>query len=202
MYGHPNYNGAAKITRYLGKVLLNDYGVKPREDSSYEKSGEYYKKRIKNIKLKETTDFREYLKMVNDDRYSVFLFAPLRYSDYIDDDLMELLHELGFKTELNKQDDDSRYYAVKDGGGVIEKLTDDDFSFSGSIRGGKTIYSFTVDTKIMLNSFQTFSMIVDGTEYGERSNGLNIVVYDNEQMAVIDKVKVDTLTKDCAMTHY
>lgn len=202
LYGHPNYNGAAKITRYLGKVLLNDYGVKPREDSSYEKSGEYYKKRIKNIKLKETTDFREYLKMVNDDRYSVFLFAPLRYSDYIDDDLMELLHELGFKTELNKQDDDSRYYAVKDGGGVIEKLTDDDFSFSGSIRGGKTIYSFTVDTKIMLNSFQTFSMIVDGTEYGERSNGLNIVVYDNEQMAVIDKVKVDTLTKDCAMTHY
>lgn len=202
LYGHLNYNGAAKISRYLGERFLNDYGVKPREDRSFEKSGEYYRNRLKNIRLKEATDVREYLKLANDDRYSIFLFAPLRYSDYIDDGIMKLLYELGFKTDLSKQDEDSHYCAIKDAGEVIEKFTDDDFNFYGSIRGGKTIYSFTVNTGIMLDAYQTFSMNIGGTECGERSNGLIIAVYDNEQMTIIDRVKVDTTTKECTLTHY
>ncbi len=202
LYGHPNYIGAEKITEFIGELLLNTYHIEPREDSSYIKSGAYYKNRIKNIKLTETSEIRDYLGMINDDRYTVFLFAPLRYSTYIDDALMEQIRGLGLKTDLQHQDGDRHYCAVKDADGIIEKYTNKDFSFSGSVRGGKTIYNFAINTANMMESFQTFSMVIDGTECGERANGLNIVVYDNEQMAIIDKVKVDTTAEGCPMTHY
>lgn len=202
LYGHPNYIGAEKITRFMGELLLNTYHIGSREDSSYLKSGAYYENRIKNIKLTETSEIRDYLGMINDDRYTVFLFAPLQYSTYIDDALMEQIRGLGFKTDLQNQDEDRHYCAVKDADGIIEKCTNEDFSFSGSVRGGKTIYKFAINTANMMESFQTFSMVIDGTECGERANGLNIVVYDNEQRAIIDKVKVDTTAEGCPMTHY
>lgn len=192
LLSHPSYMGAEKITKYLGDKLANQYKISPREDPSFEKSGETYQHKLENIQLSNTTEVTKYLDLLQKDRYSVFLFAPTSYSKALNSEIMERLFALGFTTELRDMPDGYHYCAVKDGTKVREELTEQDLNLSGSIRDGKTIYRFCIDTSLMIPDSHTYSLTIDGTECGNRNEGINIIVYDNEQKAIIDSVNVNT----------
>lgn len=140
--------------------------------------------------------------MLNNNYYSVFIFAPTAFSAYMNDEIMFRLFNLGFTTDLRSVPDGTHYCAVKDSSGITEKLSNDDVSFSGSIRGGLTIYSFIINTSVMLKPYQTYSMIVNGDECGNQKDGLNIVIYDNDLKNIIDKVNINTNDAELTVTRY
>lgn len=202
LLGHPNYLGSEKISLYMGNIFATEYGIQPREDESYNISRELYEHKIENIKLTQTTDIYQYLDMLNNDKYSVFIFAPTAYSAYMNDEIMDRLLALGFNTDLREISDGTHYCAVKDSSGITERLTEKDLNFSGSIRGGLTTYSFKIDTSVMITNYQTYSMMINGVQCGNKNAGLNIVIYDNDLKCIIEKVNLNTNVPELTITRY
>lgn len=201
-WSHPNYKGAEKVSNYLGKELQNTYGIKPRKDDSFDESRKVYEHKIENIKLSQINDINQYLDMINNDKYTVFIWGPISYADCINDEIMKKLYALGFTTDLRKAKEGIHYFAKKDSDGVIEKYTKKDFSYSGSFRSGYSTYKCVVDTTNMLQQCKMYSLVVDGTECGNQNVGLNIVVYDNDFKMIVDKVNVNTTIKELTITRY
>lgn len=200
LLSHPNYRGAEKISLYIGKLLSEEYGIAPREDTSYDASRQLYQHKLENLHLATVTDIYQYLPLLNQDRYSVFIFAPTAFSACIDETLMNTLFSLGFTTELREVRDGTHYCAVKDSSGIVEQLTEEDLQFSGSIRNGLASYSFVVDTANMTS--KTYKMTIGGTDCSGIRTGLNFVVYDNELKSVIDRVNFDTTSEELTATRY
>lgn len=200
LLSHPNYHGAEKVTLYLGKLLSGQYGIAPREDPSYDASRVLYEHKLENIRLGETTDLHQYLPLLNQDRYTVFIFAPTAFSACLDDETMNALFSLGFSTELRGVRDGTHYCAVKDASGTVEQLTEEDLQFTGAIRNGLTTYSFKVDTTNMTS--KTYELKIGDSNCSGMTTGLNFVIYDNEQKMVIDRVNFDTTTEELTATRY
>lgn len=76
LLSHPNYRGAEKISLYIGKLLSEEYGIAPREDTSYDASRQLYQHKLENLHLATVTDIYQYLPLLNQDRYSVFILPP------------------------------------------------------------------------------------------------------------------------------
>ena len=201
LLSHPSYFGAEKITNFFGQLLTETYVIAPREDASFIKSGENYQHQLKNIQLQYASDSVQLLDLLQDDTYTLFVFAPTSYSSYLSDDVMNCLFALGFTTELRDMPDGWHYCAVKDGNQITEKITDQDFSFSGPFRDGFSHYSFCVDTTLMIPESQTYSLKIDGAEYGCRADGIQIVVYDRDLKTVVTKVTLNTNNEEATMTH-
>lgn len=202
LLSHPNYLGAEKVSLYLGNLLKNEYGVPSREDNSYDVSRNLYEHKIENIQLTQTTDAYQYLEMLNKDRYSLFIFAPTQYSASLNDEIMNRIFDLGFTSDLRGVSDGTHYCAVKDSDGIMEKLSVEDMNFSASIRDGLAIYSFTIDTSVILPAHHTYSMKIQGVECGNQNAGLNIVVYDNELKSIVEKVNINTNVPELTMKRY
>ena len=199
---HPNYLGAEKISLYIGNMLKNEYDIPSRVDPSYDQSRKLYEHKIENIKLQMTADISQYLDMLNNENYSVFIFATVLYSTYMNGEIMEKLNALGFTTNLIGVPNGTFYCAVKDGSNIIEKLTTDDVKFSGTVRDGLAQYEFNIDTSFMSTHNQTFSMIIAGAQCGNYNPGLNFVVYDNDLKQIIDKVNFNTNQADIPAKRY
>jgi len=199
---HPNYHGAEKISMYLGQMLQSEYGIAPREDKSFEKSGEVYARMVENISLYETEDIYQYLSMLDNSRYSTFVFAGKKFSKNLNDDLLSAFNSLGFTADLKNADKQTHYVAVKDGNSVFEKMTKDNITERNSIRNGKVVYSFNINTDNMDSGNHTYSLIIDKKEYCNMPNGINIVVYDNEFKHVIDSINIDTNSEELEFTRF
>lgn len=202
LMGHPNYLGAEKISMYIGKLLATKYNIVRREDDTYDKSRLVYEHKIEKIKLKETTDAMQYLDMLKSPYYSLFIMAPIDYSECLNDDIMEKLFSLGLTTDLRGAEYGTHYYAIKDNGIIDERLTKDDFSFKGSIRNGAVIYSYTINTEMMIKQYNTYSMKIDGIECGNQDEGITIVVYDNDFKCIVDNVNINTNSEELTLSRY
>ena len=199
---HPNYLGAEKISDYMGKILSEEYGITPRIDDSFVKTKENYEHKVNNLKLKETEDIYEYLDMLKNDDYSIFIFAPCDYSEFLDDEMAAKIQALGFTADLRNAEAGTHYFGINDKGNIREEFTDEDFAITGSFRKGYGKYSCTVDTSLMVSAFHTYSMQIDGVDCGNNFPGINIVVYDNEEKTIIDKVNVNTATEELRIIRY
>ncbi len=202
MYAHPNYLGAEKISMYVGELLKEKYGITAREDSSYDDSRKLYHHKVENIKLKETSNIHQYLDLLGEERYDVFILGSNNFGGFIDDDMMEKLHSYGFKSELKSVSENTHYCAVKSSGNIKEELTSENTKFEGSVRDGLTTYSYVVDTSAMIPKGHKYSLVIGGVECGSTMPGLNIIVYDEEQKAIIDKVNFNTSVSECTATRY
>ncbi len=73
--GHANLWGAIKTSRYVGGLLADRYQVAAVWDEQYEATKEYYDHIVKNCELTHITDMGEYLRVISDDGYTVFIAA-------------------------------------------------------------------------------------------------------------------------------
>jgi len=201
-YYHPTYEGAEKISLYLGKVLAEEYHVGAREDASYDKSRANYEHWLKNKDLKSETNAVSYLQRLNDSDYSIFVLGPKNLGQNVDAQFKDNWMALGFETDLSSVAPGLHYWAVKSDEGLAENVETGNFSTSGSVRKGRTQYSYLVDDSVMVESSRTYSMKIDGRDYGNQNMGLDIVVYDNEYRRVIDSVNIDTTTDGMPLIHY
>ena len=53
----------------------------------------------------------------------------------------------------------------------------------------------------MIPESQTYSLKIDGAEYGCRADGIQIVVYDRDLKTVVTKVTLNTNNEEATMTH-
>ena len=195
---HLNHTGAEKISDYFGNLLVTEYGVSLRVDSSYDKSRAFFNHCVYNIGLTDIGDPYQYLDKINSDYYSVFVFGPSSYSACLDDEMMDKLYALGFSTDLRYCEDNTRYFAMKEAGGtVVERLSREDFVISGSFRNGVETYTCKVS-----ENDQDFSMVIAGSECGNSNPGLNIVVYDNDMKRILDKVNINTTVPELTLSRY
>lgn len=191
---HGNIWGSMKLSQFIGELLKESYSVQAVKDVQYEKTREYYNHIIKNCELKHIIDIDEYLSEINDKNYTIFIAAKEECTQGLTESVKEKLKNLGLQQDLEGKYAWSYCAVIDPENGVIERLSDDKVSLVGSIRGGRTFYAISSAGYLAgVNS----SIVIDGTEYSKNQRGLNIVVYDNMQMKIIDQVCFDTW-KDCS----
>ena len=186
--GHLNIWGAKKVTDYIGEVLTEQYMVDTGESTDHESLLEYYNEVKKDCELSMVTDFSEYLDMINDSRYAIFISIKDEGTLALNDELNEKLTALGTTVDFENKYQYS-YYAVINGDNSDEMIGNEELYSNGTLRDGVTTYEISSAGKECGNSS---SIIIDGTEYSLNQSGMNIVVYCLDTKKVIDTVCFDT----------
>lgn len=186
---HPNPSGARKLSVYLADYIVKNQYASGKQDEQWENSGRFNEDMYKDFELATSTNLTEYLKKLNDDRYTVVISAKDKAGAYISSQADQALQELGLES-ISREDKNLSYLAVIDCGKVVanELRSDDSVSYSGSIRNG--IIRLKASSSGYSGEKGTISF--DGKESSKNRSGLNIVVYSNERRCVVDSVNFDT----------
>lgn len=188
MIGHENLWGSIKMSKFIGKMLSETYGVPSVQDNQWEETKDYYTQLIKNCELSHISDFKEYLKAVKDPNYTVFISVRDDATAGFTDELKLALKEYGLETDFNEKYRCSYYAVVIPGEDIIEKAGEEALTRTGSFRNGRSVYKITSQGYYVGG---TATIEIDGGEYSKNGRGFNFVVYDNETMKVIDQVCFD-----------
>lgn len=192
-WSHVNYWGAVKLCGQLGRILTEDFGIAPVQDSQWELSRPFYEDMVENAELQRLTDLSEYLRALRRDRYAVFIAAKDDAATSLTPAMLQGLADLGLEQSLEGQLQSS-YYAVVSREGVREALGTEALTAAGSFRDGRSVYSIS---SAGFSCGNECSIVIDGQEYAKNRRGLNIVVYDTSCKKVVDSVCFDTFAQEC-----
>jgi len=187
--GHNNLWGAQKLTAYLGGILESQYDLGGKTDEQWESTRDSYAGVRKDCELIHIMDIDEYMEVLQDDRYSVFLSARGSYAVCLKDTTIRLMRDAGLRLDLQTDplaDDFYCYYAVLSEGRLEEYIGYEEKVCSGSIRGGLVPYDIS----------GSGSIVIDGAERSLQGEGLNIVVYSNDKKKVLDSVCFNTSVEE------
>jgi len=189
--GHASLKGAIKITNYLGKILQDDYGIEPQVSDAWEGTRYAYSCLLCNANMKHIPDIDTYLDCLNlmKDNYSVFIAVKDEATGCLNDDVVRNFNSLGLSFDLRGKPGTS-YIAVVSSGNVYEDIGETALEAKGTVRSGIVRYQIT--SKGAACEHPSCSIQLDGKEYAQGGNGINIVVYDNLTKSVIDQVSFDT----------
>ncbi len=188
---HGNIWGNLRISRYIGRILKDDLGVPSVTDGRYESKRPFYEHVKNSYRLQETTDIDEYLELLRDDRFFVFIAVCDEAVSGMRDTTAEGLKKLGLEHEWNRETDFRKsYIAVIDDEGITERSGGRIF-LSGSF--GDKERSYDIVSSGYEDEGESYASIaIDGTEYSKNLRGLNFVVYDTVRRCVADSVNFDT----------
>ena len=148
-----------------------------------------------NLYLKRT-EICEYLDALAEfPEYTVLIALRDDGSHSLNDEICRRLWNLGLKEDLRGHYRWS-YYAVVEPGRVIEKMGEEELSYTGVLADG-TEYSLISQGGRSgagggAGRYLTCSIKIGGTEYAIQRIGLNFVVYDTEHSRVADSVEFNT----------
>lgn len=156
-----------------------------------------------NHKLYEVNDFYVYLdrlkqELASHPEYTVLLAVRDEATRELNDDSMELLHNLGIQTDLTSghraysKIDYYRYsfIAVIDtNGSSIEQISKQQLVHEGKFKDG---FPYSITSQGTLSGTGKASIEINGNEAGVDKRGMNLVIYDNTQHQVVDSVCFDT----------
>ena len=188
---HGNIWGNIKVSRYVGKLLAEKYAVAPVRDPQYEANHSFYEHVKTSFRLQEVTDIDEYLSVLKDPGFMVFISVKDEAANGLRDSTKEKLRELGFKKEWDKKRDYRKSYI-----GIItdEGITEESggaISVSGVFRNKNSSYT-VISRGYDDEGGARSSIVIDGTERSCNTRGLNIVVYDPVFRNAVDRVTFDT----------
>ena len=189
--GHCNITGAKKLSDALGKILTEDLGMKGHTDPQWEDTKAYYAKLQEEDRIRFITDLPAYLKAIARPEYTVFFSVSDEASVSLSDKAVKAMRDLGLKAEIGIQES---YLAVIDKGQVIyEDVGDRLLTYQGTLEDGNIFYEVESAgwnqgsySHIRINDMH------DRADYSLGRRGINIVVYDSYDNAVIDSVVFDT----------
>ena len=184
--GHENIWGAIKTSKFLGKVLKEQYGLEAIEDEQYESTKAYYEHTIKNADLTRITTQAEYLQAIKDSDYAVFFAAHGDSSAvFLSDDVQNGMKNLGLSCSFADNPTNSYVAAVVGGDVIEEEASGRKIDYVGSFRNRNTIFSLR-SSGIKMGAGS--SILIEGVQYSRNVEGINIAVYDLTTDKVIDKV--------------
>ena len=186
---HLNVRGAEKITRVLGRYLLEHYPLKARDDAQFNENLIKYKKVREVAFLQSEIELDAYLKRLieNKDTWTICIAANDDYTNGLDTRDHSLLNELGLQLASEGEFQDSYVAVIEDGVVRYEAVSDRRIDYSTSLN----TYSISLSSSGWRTTPDS-SIVVNAQEYGVNGRGLNIVVFDNESSVVIDSVAFDT----------
>ena len=200
---HPNIAGAAKITRYLGDFLQENYKIEKKYKESakalFDAARPLYEGLTADYELKHITNIEEYLEAVNSqkDRYIVFLSVKDDGAQHLSEEAVEALKNIGFEAKLEGLFRSS-YLAIYNDGVVMEEAADELLESSGKFGNAFTYYACSAGG----NSGAYSSVVINGDEYSSDMRGVNAVVYDKYTRSVIDMACFDTCADgSCTRKH-
>lgn len=117
---HANPRGAVKITRYLGQMLRQEYGLEGHAHPAWEDTSEYWQWTYSRFAIKTGTDLAQYLTRVSQGPYTLFLSVNDEGSTGITPQIAAAMKEMGFQYSLEGAFRSS-YLGVWDQGQVTEK---------------------------------------------------------------------------------
>ncbi len=190
---HSNPSGARKITNYMGKELSEQYGLGSQKDDQWEETRDFGDGVWKDFQLRYENRLENYLEMLNDSRYTVFIGVKEDGFSYLREGVQKKLQELGLKSDWT-QGKKKSYFAVVEAGQVLsEKMSKERLEELGSFREGKVIYQIVSAGE---GSGNDCSIKINGGEQAKRKRGWNIVVYNHELRCVVDSVCFDVGTPE------
>lgn len=186
---HSNFWGAQKISRYIGELLKDKYHIEQHEDAQYENTKPYYEHIGRACELPHITDMDVYLRTLKDPLFTVFLSVYDEGTQGLTETVKAELADLGLTTDFTDKFRWS-YYAIIDADRPVkEAISQELLTDSGTIRKGRTRYAITSGGA---DAGAASSIQINDTEYSKSQRGMNIVVYDNSMMKVVDSVCFDT----------
>lgn len=181
-YHHVGINGTYKITKHLGKIFQDVYYIDGKQDEQWEVTKSYYKQITEENSLGEIYDIKKYFETLKNPNYSIFIVAQnVNVYKAVPLYIKNILGEFELNNEFWREDAGNRYYAVINGGNIVEKNHHVPISLNGTLSQGKVQYSITSDV-------DKSSIFLEGIEYSKQKEGLNIVVFSNVCNRVVDCV--------------
>ena len=180
---HANIWGAEKLSHYMADKLYNDFGIGGGEHyEQWKDTNEYYQKIYQDCELTQITDLNEYIDAINQDRYTTLIAIKGRWKSFLTEEALEDFRRLGIQMDY---EDGFSYYAVIQNGNIEEKGSMEKLVYCGSTRNQLTDYKMV---SMGYKSGIECSIKINNVEYAKNIYGINIVVYNNETMKVIDSV--------------
>lgn len=185
---HPNLEGAIKVTKYMGKYILENYNIEKKENSHFDKTRYAYEDVVLNYTISRITDINQYFEMICSDmgRYTVFISAEDDAAHNLENETIEYLKKFGFEV-LFKDSYRSSYIGVFSNGVKEEIASYEPIHISGKISDYCSYDMYSAGFECGNDS----SIIINGIEYSKKCRGLNIVVYDNDTRQIVDSVVFD-----------
>lgn len=189
---HLNAYGAEAFTRYLARYLAENHLITPADgtsayDALWQEKTASWSTQAQIGSLSASTDLPAYLRMLKNSDYSVFIASKDEASKCFTEDLVALMHDLGFNAAFAGQERSS-YYAVITPEALHEESGMNKLYTQDSFNNGHKYYISSAG----FDAGNDCSIIIDDVEYALNKRGLNIVVYDNVSEKVIDSVRFDT----------
>ncbi|MBR5635584.1 MAG: hypothetical protein IKW81_01470 [Pseudobutyrivibrio sp.] len=185
-YGHPNIWGAEKLSAHMAGLLQGQYGVVGHDDAAaWHDTYTYYQDIKRDCELSNITDIYEYLQAINQNRYTVIVAVANDASRYLDENLIKAFSDVGLN--LNLQECES-YYGIISTNNIVQDHGMGALSYVGSTRNKM------VDFEVKSAGYYaggSCSIKIDNDGYAQGGNGINIVVYCNDNWKVIDSMVYD-----------
>lgn len=182
---HMNIWGAQKLSLYIGFRLQGKCEVVGRIDEQWESTKKYYQDILNDCQLKYITDIHEYLPTVNQERYTIFLTVLGDGMRFMDDETLKEFRSLGEGLAMDYEEYGS-CWAVIDRGSVLENAGMSKLTYHGSMRNH--LLDYEVISGGAAEGGYTCSVKINDMEAAVAKAGINIVVYNNTTMKVIDSV--------------
>jgi len=188
--GHGNLKGAIKFTDFVGKLLVEEHGIRGVQDSQWENLLPFYESVIAQEELKLITELPEYLARIPED-CTLFISAKDEASSGMSPQIQQALDALGLKTVWDESMLRQGYIAVVSPDGIVEGAKGVQTHSSRFAEN----HQYTIISKGRRDG-NVSSVVIDGQEYSQNRRGLNLVVYSHYYDEVIDKVTFDTYQTD------
>ncbi len=186
---HLNICGAEKVSAFLGSYLEENYTLDRSTNQTWDKNLELYDSLRQTALLQATLNFRAYLARLaeNMEGRTIVIAAKEEYISGLDKEDFDLLKALGLTIIQNGGFADSYLAVIQDGIVQFEKTSKQRISYDDS-PGGIQINAVSSGWY----STSLASIKINGTEYAMNSNGLNIVVWDNNAGLPMDSAAINT----------
>ena len=191
---HGNIWGAIKMSRFMGGLLCNTYGVEAVVDDQYEATRDFYERIKQNCELVHITDMNEYLWAIADKNYTIFISICEEGTAGLTDSIREILRYLGLGADFDDMFRSSYCAVISPGAGVYEEAALEQVAFTGTLRDHKSIYTLISGGHY---GGSTSSIVIDGEEYAINYYGMNFVIYDSVLGEVVDHVCFETNQQGC-----
>ena len=189
---HMNYHGAQKVTAYIGDFLEHNYDISEKESVYYDKSEDAYQKVDAAARLQSEDTFADFCKALKRQLEGKTLFIAVLgvKNGNLNEEETSLLEDLGVCLPVKNEIGEDAYIGiVKEGVSIYE--------VSGELPVSIDCYPLDQFTEVSAKSIGAantsvlppdVSIVVNGEELTQTQRGINIIVYDHEAQAVIDRV--------------
>lgn len=184
--GHCNILGATKITNYIGAYLKETYNISSVVNEQYSKYQDIYEQKKKEFELKQISDPLLYVQEIKDERYTVFISSCdlEAVAEKEEDALAAIWKAFGFQTNI-EDSGDCGFIAVIEVGEIIEIVDEEKINYKSTFLGGKIRYNI-ISQRTQQGGES--SIKISEVEYSLNRQGINMVIYNNDEEMVIDKV--------------